>query len=133
MILVIGGAGSGKGAFVREVLGVPERDIARGALDGRPCVADAHELLRPGADVPGAAQGWEALVGPLGAKAVVTCDEVGCDLIPLDAGLAGWRESVGRLCCALAARATCVVRMTCGIPQAIKGELPRRAAGAGRP
>ena len=33
------------------------------------------------------------------------------------------REKVGRLNAALAARATCVVRMVCGIPCVIKGQL----------
>ena len=49
---------------------------------------------------------------------------------------AQWRERAGRLGCALAARADVVVRMTCGIPQVIKGNLadaPRGTQGAGAP
>ena len=37
------------------------------------------------------------------------------------------REAVGRLCVRLAQRAECVVRMVCGIPTVIKGELPCRS------
>lgn len=46
------------------------------------------------------------------------------------------RERAGRLGCALAARADIVVRMTCGIPQVLKGNLsdaPRGTQGAGAP
>ena len=34
------------------------------------------------------------------------------------------RERAGRLCCLLAERADTVVRVFCGIPKVIKGELP---------
>jgi adenosyl cobinamide kinase/adenosyl cobinamide phosphate guanylyltransferase len=125
MILIIGGAGAGKGAFARDALGISQEDIAYGTIDERPCVGDAQSLLRP-ADPQDASSipDWRALAEPLCAKKAVLCDEVGCDLIPLDPVRAAWRESVGRLCCQLAAKATCVVRLTCGIPQIIKGSLP---------
>ena len=37
---------------------------------------------------------------------VITCDEVGCGVVPIDRADENWRESVGRLCCALAQKRT---------------------------
>lgn len=65
----------------------------------------------------------EDLLALLEGKRVVVCDEVGCGIVPLDPDDRAWRERVGRLCCDLAARADAVVRVVCGIPQMIKGEL----------
>jgi adenosylcobinamide kinase/adenosylcobinamide-phosphate guanylyltransferase len=75
---------------------------------------DVHELLREGGDV-------DALLRELSGKQVVTCAEVGCGIVPVDAGERVWREQVGELCQALAARADTVVRMVCGIPVVLKG------------
>ena len=52
---------------------------------------------------------------------LVICDEVGCGVVPTDAADRRWRESVGRLCCALAQRADVVERVVCGLAQRIKG------------
>ena len=58
----------------------------------------------------------DALLG----KEVVVCDEVGSGIIPLSARDRQAREATGRLCIQLAARATRVVRLVCGIPTVIK-------------
>lgn len=55
---------------------------------------------------------------------VVTCDEIGCGIVPLSKEDDTWRESVGRVCCELAAKADLVVRVSMGIPQVIQGALP---------
>ena len=52
---------------------------------------------------------------------------VGSGVIPIDYETRLGREAVGRLCVRLAQRAECVVRMVCGIPTVIKGELPCRS------
>ena len=56
--------------------------------------------------------------------AVITCDEIGCGIVPIDRADENWREAVGRLCCALAQKADAVVRVIAGVPQFIKGEQP---------
>lgn len=122
MVLIVGGRGAGKRAAARS-LGYAETDIA----------CDVQELVR-GLDAPARA----ALAHDLARRPCVICDEVGCGVIPLDAGDRAWREAVGRLCCDLAERATAVVRVCCGIPQVIKGTLPpggrpATASFAGRP
>ena len=55
---------------------------------------------------------------------VITCDEIGCGIVPIDRADENWREAVGRLCCALAQKADAVVRVIAGVPQFIKGEKP---------
>ena len=98
MILVVGGAHSGKRTFVREKLGFAADDFV-----------DAAQLAEGG--VPAAFAG----------RVVYRAEEL---VRALDADRA------------LAARADVVVRMTCGIPQVIKGNLadaPRGTQGAGAP
>ena len=63
------------------------------------------------------------LIERLAAKAIVTCSEVGAGIVPLDAQERAWREAVGRMSCELASQAEAVVRMVCGIPVVLKGEL----------
>lgn len=55
---------------------------------------------------------------------IVTVTEVGGGVVPLDAGQRAAREAAGRLSCLLAQRADTVVRVFCGIPMVLKGELP---------
>lgn len=52
---------------------------------------------------------------------VVIATEVGGGVVPIDAQERAAREAAGRLACLLAARATRVVRVFCGIPVTIKG------------
>ena len=55
---------------------------------------------------------------------VITCDDLGCGVVPMDRADEAYREAVGRLCCALAEEADAVVRVIAGVPQWIKGEKP---------
>ena len=105
MILVVGGIASGKRTFARS-LGFAEAE----------CAFDIHELAR---DVENETDFVEALLG----KSVVTCAEVGSGIVPLDAGERAWRERVGRVQGLLAQHADVVVRMVCGIPVVLKGNL----------
>lgn len=105
MILVVGGISSGKRTFAQS-LGFAEAE----------CAFDVHELAR---DAEGESELVEALLG----KSVVTCAEVGSGIVPLDAGERAWRERVGRIQGLLAQRADVVVRMVCGIPVVLKGNL----------
>jgi len=115
MILVIGGVAAGKRTYVDRHLGIDRQDIAEAVLDGRPAVSGVQELLR-GLD-------GETLLPMLLEKRVVICDEVGSGIIPIDAGDRLWREAVGRLCCRLSDEAEAVVRVFCGIPTVLKGEI----------
>ena len=55
---------------------------------------------------------------------VVIATEVGGGVVPVDPEERAAREAAGRLACLLAQRADAVVRVFCGIPVVLKGELP---------
>lgn len=107
-VLFIGGAYQGKAA------------LARRLYPDLPLVENLHlqvkEALAAGGDPAG-------LLDGLRGKCV-TCDEIGCGVVPLARADEDWREAAGRLCCALAAEADAVVRVIAGVPQYIKGEAP---------
>ena len=114
MILVIGGAASGKRAYVQS-LGYAEADFADAVLDARPVVYNVQDLVFADPD------GASALLAPLLSKEVVICSEVGSGVIPADRRGREAREATGRLCILLARQAERVVRLVCGIPTVIKG------------
>jgi len=113
MILVIGGASSGKLDYVKS-LGYSREDIADGVLDGRKVVYNLQNIVfRNPDDAP-------KLLDALLTKEVVVCNEVGGGIIPLQRGDREAREATGRLCIRLARDADRVVRLVCGIPMVIK-------------
>ena len=107
-VLIVGGAHQGKAA------------LARALYPALPCVENLHVHVR---EELAAGRDPMALLERLRGH-VVTCDEVGCGVVPIDRADEAYREAVGRLCCALAAEADAVVRVTAGVPQYIKGEKP---------
>ncbi|MBR2284135.1 MAG: bifunctional adenosylcobinamide kinase/adenosylcobinamide-phosphate guanylyltransferase [Ruminococcus sp.] len=130
MILIVGGAFQGKTNYAVSRFSLSHSDVARGSecrlsdvLSAR-CVADYHQLVRRLLS-----EGSDPLIftEQLCAEneaAVVIMDEIGCGVIPLEKSERIWREAVGRCGCMLAERADIVIRMICGIPTVIKGELP---------
>ncbi len=116
MVLITGGCASGKRTFARS-LGYADADIADAVLDERRAICHVEQLVA-------CSEGSiEELAERLADKELVICREMGCGPVPARAEDRELREKVGRLNAALAARATCVVRMVCGIPCVIKGQL----------
>ena len=106
MIFVTGPLFSGKAGYARTLC--PENEL----------LLNAHELADGTSDLA-------ALADELAARyAVITAAEVGGGVVPVDPVQRAKREAAGRLSCLLAARADAVVRVFCGIPTVIKGELP---------
>ena len=107
-VLIIGGAYQGK------------RKVAENLYADLPRVENLHEIVRKmlkeDKDPLSLA---DTLCGH-----VITCDEIGCGIVPIARADENWREAVGRLCCALAQKADAVVRVIAGVPQFIKGEKP---------
>ena len=66
----------------------------------------------------------EKLADELAAYDVVIATEIGGGIVPIDPAERAAREAAGRLACLLAARASCVVEMFCGLSTVLKGELP---------
>ena len=112
MLFVTGPLFAGKRAWVREALHLTEEELAACT------VWDIQELARGCADLP-------ALCDKLAENKVVIATEVGAGVVPLGAEERAARENAGRLACLLAARAETVVRICCGLPQILKGTLPR--------
>ncbi len=144
MILIVGGESSGKATYARRLAathGWGEDDMAldveellwgkgeRASEEARagdgPLGRTGREECRDSQAAPAghALPATPELIERLAAKRIVTCAEVGGGVVPLGHEERVWRESVGRLSCELAERATAVVRMVCGIPVVLKGSL----------
>lgn len=110
MILIVGGAYQGKRDYALKTLGCPPDKLVG------PVEALVREWLKDGkdplAEMPRMAAAW--------ADAVVLLTEVGSGVVPMDADDRAWREAVGRCGAYLAARASRVVRVFCGIGTVIK-------------
>lgn len=116
MILVLGGVGAGKKAYVRS-LGYADADFTSDPDDRKPVFADLDAYIRENpADT-------DKLFDALARKDVVICAEVGSGVIPLERADRVYRETVGRLCVKLAQEASAVVRVVAGIPVVIKGKV----------
>ncbi len=111
MIFVTGPLFAGKEETICKRLGWSREDFQKHGI------RDVQELA-------GKAEDLAALAEQLAQKAVVIATEVGGGIVPMDAGERHNREQAGRLACLLAERADTVVRVCCGIPQVLKGELP---------
>jgi len=109
MIFVTGPLFAGKREYIRAALDLSEAELAARA------VWDVQELAF-GADLP-------ALADALSQKDIVIATEIGGGLIPLEREAREKREAAGRLACLLAQRADTVVRVCCGLPQVLKGEI----------
>lgn len=116
MILIIGAEASGKREFVKS-LGYSEDDFTTDPFDGKRVVYGVQSILF--ADHTRTQELYDALVD----KDVVICNEVGSGVIPIGREMRLGREAAGRLCVLLAQKAEAVVRMVCGIPTIIKGQI----------
>jgi len=104
MILIIGGAFQGKTRY------------ARTHYADRPCCY-VQSILKEQSNP-------QEYIDALLAKQpdiVLTLDDVGSGIVPLEKSDRDYREAVGRMGCYLAERAEQVIRVSCGIGQVIKG------------
>ena len=94
-----------------QALGWSEEDLSRkAAWDVQDLAAQAEDL--------------EALADDLSARyPLLIATEVGGGVVPMDPAQRVAREAAGRLACLLAQRAEAVIRVCCGLPQVLKGEL----------
>lgn len=125
MILIIGGESQGKLTTALKLTGLSKSQAAPGGkltpeeAAQYPIINQLHLLVRSILENGGQPS---ELRKTLQGKTVI-CNEIGCGIVPVDALERQWREETGRLCCALAQDADLVVRVHCGIAQALKGEL----------
>lgn len=123
MILMVGGACQGKTRLALEKLGAQPQDVVGEDTGwqgtGWVIVHLERFILRELEQNP------QEKVRELFSRVqpeMVLADEIGCGLVPVDAKERAWREMTGRILCEIAREADSVVRVHCGIPQAIKGE-----------
>ena len=128
-ILVIGGSFQGKKDYVRDAFGPTdgERD---GAImtDQEYILAERVQNLHLFVKAS-LAKGREPtelirFIVSHAAGKILVCDDICSGIIPMDAKEETWRETTGRLLCQLTSIADTVMRVQCGIPQTLKGELP---------
>lgn len=112
MILVTGPLFSGKTDFARSLLPAGTDFSAAVCIDVQNLAVGCTDLTALADDLAG-------------RYAVVTITEVGGGVVPTDPAQRAAREAAGRLGCLLAARAHTVVRVFCGLPLVLKGELPQ--------
>ncbi len=108
MKLYIGGASQG------------QRELARRENPGAPLSADFHERVREALSRGEDARAFALRLCREQPEAVVVSNEVGCGIVPMDAGERAWREAVGRALCEIASRSQTVTRVFCGIGVHIK-------------
>lgn len=108
MILIVGAMASGKREFAQS-LGYKMSDMSNFIDDDLPVFYDLQDVENP-----------TEIYDKLFQKEVVICNEIGCGISPLKSSERMHREIIGRICCDLAASATCVYRVTFGIGQKIK-------------
>ncbi|WP_455526311.1 bifunctional adenosylcobinamide kinase/adenosylcobinamide-phosphate guanylyltransferase [Huintestinicola sp.] len=124
MMLIIGGAYEGKTEYA-EAIGIS--DICDGETAGfeeikkHKCVKNYQMLVK---------RQLEAGLDPLNeAKKlfdkcpdiVIISTEIGCGIVPIEKSERIWRETVGKVCCFIAAKSEKVIRISCSIASVIKG------------
>lgn len=130
MIMITGGAFQGKRGCLTRLYGIADGDILNGAecdLDEvftAAAVADYHELVRRLLKENIDAVEFTEKLCRENPSAAVIINEIGCGIIPLEKSERIYREEVGRAGCIIAENSDTVIRVFCGIPEAIKGELP---------
>lgn len=128
MIMITGGAFSGKKDYAKTRFGFSDEEILNGenysfdAVFSAKCIADyqliVERLLEEKADV----QIFTERLCRENPNAVVIINEIGAGIIPLEKNDRIWREESGRAGCLIARNSSEVIRLTCGIPTIIKGE-----------
>ena len=124
MILIVGGTVQGKLNYALSTYRKTLDDVADNAADAHHKAIFNHFHLYVRNQL---AQGSTDLTAELEALLTanpdisILCDEIGCGVVPIDRFERIYRETTGRLCCMLAARAERVERVFCGIATTIKG------------
>lgn len=129
MVLVTGGHGQGQNDFGEEL--VKKNKMAGGVCDCGICdfeepmraafIKDYHRLVKRLIEEGKDPADYTKRLIEANPAAVISVDEVGCGVVPIQASAREYRETVGRMSCVIAASSDEVYRMFCGIPSKIKG------------
>lgn len=128
MIMITGGAFSGKKDYAKKRFGFSDEDILNGgectleAVFTAKCVADYQFLVKRLLEENEDAQEFTKRLCKENPSTVVIINEIGAGIIPLEKSDRIWREETGRSGCFIARNSSEVIRLACGIPTTIKGE-----------
>ena len=110
MIFVTGPRYAGKKEYIRSALGLSEAEFAAAAVCGAEMLVSRVDQV-------------DAVYEQPRARQIVIASETGCAAAPIAPAEEERREAAGRLSCKLAASADVVIRVVCGIPCFLKGNL----------
>ncbi len=128
MIMITGGAFSGKKDYAKKRFGFSDEDILNGgectleAVFTAKCVADYQFLVKRLLEENEDAQEFTKRLCKENPSTVVIINEIGAGIVPLEKNDRIWREETGRSGCLIARNSSEVIRLACGIPTIIKGE-----------
>lgn len=124
MILIIGGAFQGKGAYAKkrypQISFQEGGDLSREELFLAQGILNLQDYIKREIKKGGQVSGLGRELFAKNPGVVVTCQEVGCGIVPVDRWDRAWREATGRVCTEIAENSSQVVRMCCGIGTVIK-------------
>lgn len=121
MIVYIGGKDHGQAALCEKETGLRPVACTPDEALRAPCVADLHLLLLAVLDSGGDAQDYARRLLQENPGAVLTCDEIGSGIVPLDPGERRWREETGRALGILCADpGTRLVRVWYGLGEVVR-------------
>ena len=123
MTIYLGGRGHGQAALCEKETGLVPISCAHdpAAALTVPAIADFHLLIRAVLEQGGDAQDFARRLLDENPAAVLTCDEIGGGIVPLDPFERRWREETGRALGILAAApGTKLVRVWYGLPEVLK-------------
>ena len=126
MEMIIGGAYQGKADYAKAQFPdvdwkfggeITEEELlkAAGVLGFQECIRKA---LKTGEDLTGLAE----KLAQQDPDVILVSEEVGYGIVPADAFERQYREAVGRVCTALAAKSRRVTRVVCGIGTVLKDD-----------
>ena len=124
MELIIGGAYQGKLTWAKERFLLSDGDIfdLSGGFPeaGFRCCTHLEALTRRAAEEGMSAEELYRRLAPLFRDSVIIAREIGCGIVPMDAGERIHRELHGALLQLIARDSQSVTRIFCGIPEALK-------------
>lgn len=127
MILITGGAYQGKTEYVRRQFpDIPITDGAACLFDEAAtakCINQYHVLIQRLHAAGRDPVAWTEQLCAENPECIILLDEIGCGIIPLERDERIRRELTGICGCIIAKHSDAVIRLVCGVPNVIKGDL----------
>lgn len=126
MILVTGGAFQGKTDFVKSRFSgsmIDGENCDFNSVIFARCVNNYHLLVKRLIERGENPIAFTERLCRENPRIIVIMNEIGGGIVPIEKEDRIWREQTGRAGCIIAAFSDIVVRLCCGIPTVVKGEL----------